>query len=61
MSVLTSQAPPATTAGAAAVTGSVPGSPDPYKRLRIWARLPQAFQQMTCTPNCPAELHIRWP
>jgi hypothetical protein len=61
MSQLTSEAPPATANGAAAVTSSAPCSPDPYGRLRIWARLHQAVQEITCTPGCPGELHIRWP
>jgi len=61
MSQLTSLAPPATTDGAATVTSSALGSPDPYKWLQVWARFREAFQEMTCTPNCLGELHIRWP
>ena len=61
MNQLTSQAPPATTDGAATVTSSVPGSPDLYERPRIWARLRQAFQEMTYAPSYSGELHIRWP
>jgi hypothetical protein len=61
MSQLTSQAPPATTDRAAL------DSPAPYGRLRTWARLRQAFHEMTYTPTYsgtptyPGDLHIRWP
>lgn len=61
MSQLTSQAPPATTDRAAL------DSPDPYGRLRMWARFRQAFHEMTYTPSYsgtptyPGNLHIRWP
>lgn len=61
MSQLTSQAPPATTDRAAL------DSPDPYGRQRTWARLRQAFHEMTYTPrysgtpSYPGDLHIRWP
>ena len=61
MSQLTTQAPRATIDGAATVTNSVSGSPDPYRRLRTWARLRHAFEEMTHTPSCTGELHIRWP
>lgn len=61
MSLLTIQAPPVTTDETAAVTSPAPGSPDSYRRLRMWARLRQAIQEMTYTPSCPGELHIRWP
>jgi hypothetical protein len=61
MSLLTSQAPPAATDGAATVTSYAPGVPDSYRRLRIWARVRHALQEMTYAPTCPGELHIRWP
>jgi hypothetical protein len=61
MSQLTMQAPPAITDGIATVTSSSPGSPGSHGRLRIWARVRQAFQDMTYTPDYPSELHIRWP
>jgi hypothetical protein len=61
MSQLTSQAPPGITDGTATVAGSASGSPDPYKRLRMWARFGHAFQEMTHTPTCPGGLQIRWP
>ena len=61
MSQLTMQAPPAITDRVARVTSSSPGSPDSYRQLRIWARVRQAFQDMTYTPDYPSELHIRWP
>jgi hypothetical protein len=61
MSQLTMQAPPAITDGIATATSSAPCSPDSYRRLRIWARVRQAFQEMTYTPSSLDELHIRWP
>ena len=61
MSQLTSQAPPATTDGATTVTSSAPPLPDAYGRRRTWARLRQAFHEMTYAPAYSGELHIRWP
>ena len=61
MSQLTSQAPTVTTDGATTVTSSAPDVRDPYRRRRIWARLRQAFHEMTYAPAYSGELHIRWP